>query len=216
MPPTASPHPPAGPNDQQLNGAAKAAEKRPKAPKKRKSDEGEGVDRPKKVARVEHGVNGRPRKLVTVPFKAWDKLPSRILDKIRAENAAPAVSSTIVATPALAKRTPLPGYTETPAQVAAAVRPEWPPVADARQSSGLNGNGTPSPLKKRKPLPSSAPHYHPPPAPAATQPPLSSLSANVAEAAAPAAVERPKKLIKLKVKSSSSSQASPPQMSPPR
>ncbi len=185
----ASPPPAPAIHSQQLNGTVKAAEKRPKPPKKRKSDEGESVDRPKKVARPENGINGRPRKLVTMAFNAWDKLPSRIRDKVRAANAAPAVSSTIVATPAGPKRTALPGSSS-----AAAAR-TGSPASDPRPSPAAV-NGAQAANKKRKPLPSSAPpvHHSPPPPPAPVVVPSSSV--NVGGEA-----ERPKKVIKLKLKS---------------
>ena len=185
----ASPPPAPAIHSQQLNGTVKAAEKRPKPPKKRKSDEGESVDRPKKVARPENGINGRPRKLVTMAFNAWDKLPSRIRDKVRAANAAPAVSSTIVATPAGPKRTALPGSSS-----AAAAR-TGSPASDPRPSLAAV-NGAQAANKKRKPLPSSAPpvHHSPPPPPAPVVVPSSSV--NVGGEA-----ERPKKVIKLKLKS---------------
>jgi transcription initiation factor TFIID subunit 2 len=188
-----SPQPPAVVYSQPLNGTAKPAEKRPKPPKKRKSDEGDGVDRPKKVARIENGVNGRPRKLVTLPFTAWDRLPARIGDKIRAEKAASAAaSSTIVATPAHAKRAPLPGHAGHPAYATA--RP-GSPAADPRSSPGINGGGQ-SAIKKRKPLPSAAPQHHSPPPP--------STPATGGETAEPK-----KKIIKLKFRPSM--QTSPPQ-----
>ncbi|KAK4237499.1 hypothetical protein C8A03DRAFT_34522 [Achaetomium macrosporum] len=197
----ASPAPPAPAYGQPPNGAATVAEKRPKPPKKRKSDEGEGVDRPKKIAKVakaqvQNGANGRPRKIVTVRFTAWHRLPAHTRAKIDAEMAAqraPAVASTIVATPA--KRTSLPGHPDT--STYAAARPDSPAV-DPRPSSGANG-ANPAAVKKRKPLPSAAPHHHSPPAP--------SPAAN-----GEPAPERPRKLIKLKMKLPS--QASPPQGSP--
>jgi transcription initiation factor TFIID subunit 2 len=196
-----SPPPPVLAHGQQPNGAAKVAAQRPKPPKKRKSDEGEGIGRPKKVARVENGVNGRARKIVTVPFKAWDRLPARIREKIQSEkSAAPAVSSTIVATPAGAKRTPLPGSSlpdlaSASASAGGTARPGSPAV-DPRPSPGVNGSQLAS--KKRKPLPSAAPHHSPPPP--------CTPAARVGE------VEPKKSVIKLKLKAPS--QASPPQTSP--
>jgi transcription initiation factor TFIID subunit 2 len=179
------------------NGAAKVAvDKRPKPPKKRKSDEGDGIDRPKKAPRVENGVHRRATKIVTMRFRAWDRLPSRIRDKIRPGNATPAAASTIVATPAGAKRTALPGHPDS----FAAAR-TGSPATDARASPAANG--AQSANKKRKPLPSSAPQVHHSPPPLPPLPPQPSTPANGGEPA-----ERPKKLIKLKLKSAS--QASPP------
>ncbi|KAK3902887.1 hypothetical protein C8A05DRAFT_15117 [Staphylotrichum tortipilum] len=198
---------------QQPNGlAAKAAttDKRSKQPKKRKSDEGDGVvDRPKKVARVETASNGRLRKFISVPFRAWDRLPARVRDRMVVYNkdqaaAAPAPaasasvsSSTIVATPAAIKRTALPGH---PGSSTAAAR-TGSPATDARSSPGING-ALPS-GKKRKPLPSGAPHGHHAPAPAPAMPPTPSTPATSGGEGA----DRPRKLIKLKLKSVS--QASP-------
>ncbi|KAH6854221.1 hypothetical protein B0I37DRAFT_300428 [Chaetomium sp. MPI-CAGE-AT-0009] len=186
------PSPAAAVYSQQLNGVAKTADKRPKPLlKKRKSDEGEVADRPKKVARVESGMNGRPRKLVRLPFTAWDRLPSRIRDRIRAEKANPPASSTIVATPAHAKRSALPGHPEPSAR--ATPRPRSP-APDSRSSPGLNGGH--SGIKKRKPLPSAAPQHHSPPPP--------STPAITGEASEPK-----KKIIKLKFRPPT--QASRPQ-----
>ncbi|KAG7292589.1 hypothetical protein NEMBOFW57_002624 [Staphylotrichum longicolle] len=177
---------------QQLNGATKVAEKRPKPLIKRKSEEGHGVDRPKKVPRVENGVNGRPTKLVTMRFRAWDRLPGRIREKIGVPKTTPVASSTIVATPAGAKRTALPGFSGS----SHAAARTGSPAKDPRSSPGMNGGQ--SAFKKRKPLPSSAPPHHSPP-----PPPTPSTPATGGEPA-----ERPKKLIKLKLKTPS--QASPP------
>ncbi|KAK4152443.1 hypothetical protein C8A00DRAFT_34858 [Chaetomidium leptoderma] len=195
-----SPSPAPISSGQQLNGVAKPAEKRPKPLKKRKSDEGEGIDRPKKVARVENGVNGRPRKIVTMPFTSWGRLPARIREETRAIKRA--ASSTIVANPAGAKRSALPGSPRPPSYAAA--RPSSPAL-DSRSSPGTNG-GQSAVKKQRRPLPSGAPpHNIPPP----------STFMNAAEAAeSKKAVEHkkppePKKtFIKLKLKSTS--HTSPP------
>ncbi|KAK4145537.1 uncharacterized protein C8A04DRAFT_10551 [Dichotomopilus funicola] len=187
----------AGFGQQHTNGSAKPTDKRPKLPKKRKSEEGDGPDRPKKVARVESGANGngQRRKLVRIPFTAWDRLPPRTMDKIRAADRATASSSTIVATPAQPKRSALPGH----------ARSGSPAVlhnSNARASPGVNGNGSGHSggqisIKKRKPLPSGAPplqqqqHQSPPPPPVLNTPP------------------QKKKLIKVKLKSLA--RPSPPQ-----
>jgi transcription initiation factor TFIID subunit 2 len=191
---------------QPLVPAAKAVDKRPKAPKKRKSDEGDGPDRPKKVARTEHGANGQRGKLVKVPFKAWDRLPERIMQKIRAEEVVRAESSTIVATP-VAKRpvVEVPG-SEAPQTAARAESPgpALPPASPGVAAVPPSANG-----KKRKPLPSAAPH-HPPPTP--TLPvPASGGGSNLPTTGGGS--NPPKKLIKLKIKPSS--HMSPPQASPP-
>ncbi|KAL2146855.1 hypothetical protein VTI28DRAFT_1958 [Corynascus sepedonium] len=187
-------------SSQSLPGTAKSAEKRPKPPKKRKSDDGEGVDRPKKVARGENGVNGQPRKLVRIPFSAWDRLPSHIRNLIRTEKAASSGSSTIHATPAQAKRTALPGHSGLSAETPA--RPASPAIE--AQTPGLNGGQ--STIKKRKPLPSGPQHHSPAQAPAPSTP------ATGAETGEPK-----KKIIKLKFKPASHgtsqvpSHTSPPQ-----
>jgi transcription initiation factor TFIID subunit 2 len=186
-----SPSPATAVYSQQLNGAAKTGEKRPKPVKKRKSDEGEVVDRPKKVARVESSMNGRPRKIVKLPFTAWDRLPAHIRDSIRAKKANPSTSSTIVATPAHAKRSALPGHPDSSSYATA--RP-CSPATDLRSSPGLNGGH--SGIKKRKPLPSAAPQHHSPPPP--------STPATTGETTEPK-----KKIIKLKFRPPS--QASRPQ-----
>ena len=211
----------AGAFGQHLNGATRPAEKRPKPPKKRKSDEGEGVDRPKKVAKTENGANGRPRKLVTVRFRAWERLPERIRRRIASEKEAPRA----VEAPAAPKRTPLPGAAD-PHYAAARVgspatdysRP--PPGIVAAPPGVKKRKPLPSSVGERKPLPSSAPHHH------HHHTPLPSASASPTTTANPSATGSggagnppPKKqLIKLKVKQSSSlsssSQMSSSQRSP--
>ncbi|KAK5658797.1 hypothetical protein OQA88_1609 [Cercophora sp. LCS_1] len=170
----------------QPNSTIKSADRRPKAPKKRKSDEGEGADRPKKLIKTESGVNqninpstnGRS-KMVTVPFRAWNRLPARIRQRIDAERTVRASSSTIVATP-VSKR---PGSSLAGTSGAGSAR-------SSPQPANSNG-GSSSGNKQRKPLPSSAPH----PALASVAPP------NGTTAPAPA----PKKIkLKLKVPSQSS------------
>ena len=189
-PPPASP---VGPSPQP-NGSAKPVEKRPKAAKKRKSDEGEGNERPKKVAKTENGTgrntSGRSR-MLTVPFTLWHRLPPHIQRNIEEERSRAASSSTIVATP-VAKRPSvhLPSAASSTSSTAKAMSPQpRPPVARASPAS----SATPaSGVKQRKPLPSSAPH--PSPAPAA--PPANVTPSTVA----------PKK-IKLKLKMPSSAPA---------
>lgn len=196
----ASPPPLITPFGQPLVPTAKAAEKRPKPPKKRKTDEIDGPARPKKVARTEHGPNGRPRKIVTVPFKSWEKLPERILREIKSEGAVRAASGTIVATP-VAKR-PVPGLPGPgPSQTAGGA--ESPAMGGPPASPGIAGPSSASNgVKKRKPLPTAAPSHHPPP-PAPSGGPSGGGSS-----------EPLKKVIKLKLKPSLS-QLSPPQAPPP-
>jgi transcription initiation factor TFIID subunit 2 len=212
MPLAGSPSPRTSSFGQKLNPTAKMADSmaekmapaekfRTKLLKKRKSDEGDALDRPKKVARTESGANGRLRKLVTVPFKAWDRLPERIQRKIKAEKADRSVSSSGMQTPMGPKRVALPGRPGSPFKAARIGSPAPVRERDPRRSPGFGGtlpNG-----KKRKPLPSAAPHHSPPP------PPTPSLvAANGSGSSGP-----PKKMIKLKVKQS---QGSPPQASPSR
>ncbi|KAK3941521.1 hypothetical protein QBC46DRAFT_458223 [Diplogelasinospora grovesii] len=112
-----------------------AVDKRPKPPKKRKSDEADDRDRdrdrshdhrPKKI-KTENGggstanglgvVNGtshgRPSKIVTVRFTRWHKLPEKtrylVKQHTKQRTASPAVGSSIVATPASSKSRP-PSY----------------------------------------------------------------------------------------------------------
>jgi len=174
----------------QASGSAKPLEKRPKVPKKRRSDESEINDRPKKAARIENGTsngaNGRLRCVVTVDFRSWHKLPQRIREKIEEERTRTAASSTIVATP-VAKR--LGGNTSLPASSPrSAMSPQLP--ARSQLSAGTSASAT-SGIKQRKPLPSSAPH----PGPGA---PAVMASGTAPSTPAPA----PKK-IKLKLKMSS-------------
>ncbi|KAK3336057.1 hypothetical protein B0T19DRAFT_453357, partial [Cercophora scortea] len=177
-----TPPPLARASSQQLNGGSvKPAEKRPKPAKKRKSDENDNLDRPKKISKshnggVRPGANGRPSKVVTVPFKSWHKLSENIRRKLGpGQSGTNASSSTIVATPT-AKRI-----------VATADPSSSPTVAASPASSSQYGLGAGAPssgLKQRKPLPSSAP----PPSPAPS-----------------VAKDPPRKVIKLKLKSSSMS-----------
>ncbi|KAL2017713.1 hypothetical protein VTK56DRAFT_1738 [Thermocarpiscus australiensis] len=190
-----SPPPSAGPSGQQANGSTKPAEKRPKAPRKRKSDDGEAVDRPKKIVKTENGANGRPKKVVTLRFTLWDQLPDRMLQSIKAEIAARASSSTIVASP-VAQRAVLHGAAES----SSAARTDSPAL-DALPSPGIGAG--PSGGKKRKPLPSSAPHHSPTP--------------SVAPANGGSDEHQKKKIklkVNLKVNKPPASQLSPPQEEP--
>ncbi|KAK0656636.1 hypothetical protein B0T16DRAFT_317333 [Cercophora newfieldiana] len=168
---------------QQPNDSAKPLEKRPKVPKKRKSDEGEANDRPRKVIKTEKGVGNR--RIVTAKFKSWDKLPQRVRDAIEDERQGRVASSTIVATP-VAKR---PGVS-TPLSASSPRNAMSPPPSARPSNSQATAGG---PVKQRKPLPSSAPHPGPP-APAAPAAP------SIAASSEPGPV---KKVIKLKLKAPS-------------
>ncbi|KAK4205281.1 putative transcription initiation factor TFIID subunit 2 [Triangularia verruculosa] len=81
-PRTATPPPPssAAPAPSAVNGSRHPAEKRPKpSAKKRKSDEADHLNRPKKIKTD----SGRPSKIVTLPFKAWDRLPEKTRRQMR-------------------------------------------------------------------------------------------------------------------------------------
>ncbi|KAM7208096.1 hypothetical protein V8F20_001642 [Naviculisporaceae sp. PSN 640] len=161
--PVAGTPPPAVPkpsSSQQLNGTAKPAEKKVKLPKKRKSDDIEGgssnLERPKKVAKtaingVRPGANGRPSKVVTVPFNSWHKLPERIHQdlkptKIKSEKADRGDS--IHATP---KRP----FTLNGGDRASSVVSSSNKRADSPASASSSGMRTPVP-NGRTELPSSA------------------------------------------------------------
>jgi len=160
-----------------LQGAStsRPTEKKAKVPKKRKSDEGEGSGRPKKIIKTErtesgptrgtsqgaaqssrntNGGNqgsGTQRRVVRVNFNAWDKLPQNVRDEIEAENATMASSSTIVATPASSR--PRQTSATMPSNTA-----RTPVPSGSREPVGNIDAATPG-TKVRKPLPSSAPHH---------------------------------------------------------
>ncbi|KAL2123214.1 hypothetical protein VTJ04DRAFT_3669 [Mycothermus thermophilus] len=225
---------------------AAAGVPRPQKPaKKRKSDEAaDNADRP--IKKIANGSNSRPRKIVRLPFTAWDRLPARIGDKIRAQQAAAARAAEsraareasaqsgggggsssvtkIVATPS---RTPLPGHGGGGngggggGGGGASVSAASPRVGG--DHAGTNGSA----VKKRKPLPSAAPHHNhvssaaSPGHSQASAPPPPSTPSVVAK---PAVIttggtgggegglgEPKKKVIKLKLKPSSSSVSASPQ-----
>lgn len=251
--PASSP-PPVSSFGQRLKPTAKAAADpqqqhlhRPKPPaKKRKSEEGEGgagVERPHKFPKTENGTSHRLRKLVTLKFTAWDRLPERINRKIRAEKAAAAAAGGSSSTAAnngpltpgplsvTAKRTLLPGSSAagragspfTPARGGSPAVDHRSSFSSSTAKPGGGGGAGLTNGKKRKPLPSAAPHghghHHSPPPPMGAEKPhqqqgvsagsggggTASGSAGSGGGVTPAP---PKKLIKLKVKSSTS-QASP-------
>ncbi|KAK0731481.1 hypothetical protein B0H67DRAFT_479369 [Lasiosphaeris hirsuta] len=181
-------------SSQQPNGGGRPTEKRPKPLKKRKSDENEGNERPKKIARTEaraehgpnRGTNGRS-KVVTVRFTAWKRLREDTYRKIRAEQSAP---STIVATP-VTKRLTNSKSTNSPSPIARSPASTSFPPSSQRTNGGSSSN-----TKQRKPLPTFAPHPGPPGALATV--PVPNGAAATAPAPAPAA-PAPKK-IKLKLK----------------
>ncbi|KAJ4296050.1 Transcription initiation factor TFIID subunit 2 [Collariella sp. IMI 366227] len=178
-------------------GVKLADKPRPKLLKKRKSEEHE-LDRPKKLVRTETGHNNRPRKMVTLRFKSWNKLPARIKQEIGLKGPGSAISSTIHATPAGVKRAAISSHPESTSYFGTA-RPSSPAVPNSRASPAVQSSA----VKIRKPLPGAAPrHPLPPSTPAAAG------SGSGGETPAP---PPPKKILKLKIKPSS--QTSPP---PPR
>ncbi|KAK0729133.1 hypothetical protein B0T21DRAFT_413233 [Apiosordaria backusii] len=186
-PKTATPPPPssAAPVPPSTNGARPPAEKRPKpSAKKRKSDEGDDFNRPKKLKTE----NGRPSKIVTVPFRAWDRLPEKTRRQIREHKAANRPSSVSTSSTIVAKRPSAlggssgGGLAKMSSSVNSSVRARTPTVGgrgstpillsraspapgSSRASPAPNRPGTPSLLsaapKQRKPLPSAAPHHSP-------------------------------------------------------
>ncbi|KAK0618105.1 hypothetical protein B0T17DRAFT_495461 [Bombardia bombarda] len=199
-----TPPPNARAPSQQLNGSAKPAEKRPKLVKKRKSNEAEFNDRPKKVAKtsvngVRPGANGRPSKVVTLPFTQWDKLSEHTRRTLKIEKSSHTSSSTIVATPTTKRITSASDRPSSPSATGFSGSGREGPGSQNSSGVGLSSSSH----KQRKPLPSSAPHGPPPSA------------ATTSGAAAPTSQAPIKKVIKLKL-SNSSSQQSPSQPSPPR
>ncbi|KAM7219190.1 hypothetical protein V8F06_005487 [Rhypophila decipiens] len=213
-PPSALPKP----SSQHLNGTAKAAEKKPKPLKKRKSDDVEGTnnnERPKKVAKtggngVRPGANGRPSKVVTAPFTSWSKLPERVRRTLKEPQ--PSQSDSIHATP---KR---PGnLSGTAAVTSGSARPSSPASASGLQTPGTaTSTGRTELPKARKPLPGSAPHPsagHPATPMTSSQRPNSTTNGSAggnASTPAPTAPDpepktAPRKVLKLKIKGSSSS-----------
>lgn len=181
---------------QQLNGL-KSAEKRPKPPKKRKSDDAEDTERPKKMAKTGGAANARTR-VVTLKFTRWDKLREGTRDQIEAERRAKqrAASSTIIATPSRKPSGALTAFALHPSDTS-------PTHAAPRSSGSISAAGS---SKVRKPLPSAAPHQAPaaPPAPGPGQ--------GTAETPAPArapstpsetssAAAKPRTIIRLKLPS---------------
>ncbi|KAL1878604.1 hypothetical protein VTK73DRAFT_7685 [Phialemonium thermophilum] len=194
---------------------AKASEKRPKPPKKRKSDETEAGERPKKIARTSSVSGEFRRKLVTLKFTRWDQLSRDVRREINAQRAQNAVgSSTIVASPA-APRTKLqsPGPSVTYSPLPSLKEPNTP-AAPLPMFSTHAGEGHPG-GKPRKPLPSSAPHAPQPTTPTSTSTAAEAGAGGVASAQgtpAPApsqsttteaqpTVAKPKTVIKLKLPS---------------
>ena len=214
-------------SSQQSDVTARPAEKRPKPPKKRKSEDLEGSersDRPKKLARISTngirpGANGRPSKVVTVPFRSWKKLPDHIRRVVESENSGrnSASSSTIHATP---KRAPGISERDRPSGGSSSQARGRPPVSNrglltpqtSREPKEPEGGRTALPSaggdKIRKPLPGSAPpHGTPSSGPSALQ--NSSNNANVNGAGVPSTPgttvgsasgsAAPRRMIKLKV-----------------
>jgi transcription initiation factor TFIID subunit 2 len=190
--PATAPTPAASPS--QTDGI-KSLEKRPKAPK-RKSDDGEPSNRPKKAAKTESNTaGGKPSRVVTVKFTKWSKLSESNRKQIGPPRETPAEASTIIATPAAARPAHLPPAASSSPTVA-----EHPSSTPPGSSSSQPV--APPSAKPRKPLPSSAPHSHP----QQLHGPVSGVSALPPQAPAPAA--RP--IIKLKVKKPSTTATSQP------
>jgi transcription initiation factor TFIID subunit 2 len=167
--------------EQPVPNGAKSAEKKAKPLKKRKSDEGETNDRPRKLAKTESGSSQR-RRVVTVKFNKWKVLRESTFDAIQHENEARAAAeSTIVATP-VKRAPPPPPETSSSPTIDGSPRPA--PRTALPGHPGANGNGKP-----RKPLPTGAPSAQPP---AAARVP----SPSVPPGGAPA---KPRMVIKLKV-----------------
>jgi transcription initiation factor TFIID subunit 2 len=169
------------PTAQPLATVFKSGEKKPKPPK-RKSDEGEPSNRPKKLVKGDNGGARRARiGLVTVGFRKWKALREDTYRAVKAENAArAAVESTIVATPV---RRPLPDATANRISSSPTVdgspaprpptdsTPRGPPSTASKPRKPLpSGDGSvrkPLPSGgERKPLPGSAPSHLPPAKPA--------------------------------------------------
>ncbi|KAK1829850.1 transcription initiation factor TFIID subunit 2 [Podospora conica] len=162
-PMAASPPPVSRPPTPSLpqNGSARPSEKKAKAPppKKRRVDEPEANDRPKKLIKTNTGPvpspSGNKRsKIVTVKFNALHKLPMTVQQwLVRSSRENTQGASSIVATPASARgpvnksfsrgSTPLDGR---PAGSPGGYRP-------------ASASGLVAPSRYRKPLPSAAPHH---------------------------------------------------------
>ncbi|KAH8899326.1 hypothetical protein GQ53DRAFT_873563 [Thozetella sp. PMI_491] len=124
--------------------------KRPKLPKKRKSDDPAEGGRPKKPK------TGPARKVVKLRFKAWDRLKPATLQAIRAQaSTAKATSSTIVATPIQRNGPSFPDSSPAPGT---------PGSSSQSQAKTASVPGTTPAPKARKPLPSSTPSAAPAPA----------------------------------------------------
>jgi transcription initiation factor TFIID subunit 2 len=135
---------------QRVSTILKSAEKKPK-PQKRKSDEGEPTNRPKKLAKTDTG-GARPGKIgfVTIKFRRWKALREDTYRAIKAENAARvAAESTIVATPA---RRALPDATNRTSSSPTVDGSPAPRLAPETTPRGVPPTGT---FKARKPLPSA-------------------------------------------------------------
>ncbi|KAK1755322.1 hypothetical protein QBC47DRAFT_214207 [Echria macrotheca] len=148
--PMANSPPPVPPVSSQPGGSAKAVDKRPKQSNKRKSNESETQERPRKMTKTDNGLGVGRHKVVTVPFTAWNRLPDHVKQSIEQEAADRA---TIIATPARFGQGVPSGSGTSSARTT-------PPASQPSSSIGV---------KQRKPLPSSAPH--PPSAPANGAPP---------------------------------------------
>ncbi|KAK0733924.1 hypothetical protein B0T26DRAFT_633688 [Lasiosphaeria miniovina] len=185
-PPSQSLNPP-------VNGPAKPVEKRPKPPK-RKSEDSENIHRPKKIIKTENGLaHIRPRKIVTLRFSSWDKLPRKIRDNMAQERRGPTGSGTIVATPT-ARRLAAPNRSASPSVLGSPILGSF--ASNSRPTSGPKEKSSSS--KQRKPLPSSAPHLSSPAQGATSNAATSNGTSTPAPAAATPAPPK-KSIIKLKL-----------------
>lgn len=231
-PPAFSKPPPA----QQINGIAKPAEKKLKPPKKRKSEDLEGntgPERPKKVPKISTngirpGANGRPSKVITVPFSLWHKLPDRIRrtwkpsktnlnDSIHATPKRPFnltgenKSSGLSSGSNLARAgSPASSGVRTPTSTHSGPRTELPSAAGSGSGAGAGANTA---VKVRKPLPGSAPAHGHPATPMNAHRPDGGSSTPATAGGASTAI---KKVIKLKLKTGVSSSTPSSRASPPK
>ncbi|KAK4171316.1 putative transcription initiation factor TFIID subunit 2 [Triangularia setosa] len=170
------------------NGARPPAEKRPKpSAKKRKSDEADELNRPKKPKTD----NGRPSRIITIPFKAWDRLPEKTRRQMREVKAAHRPASGSVSSSTIVAKRPTilggggsnsgGGSSLSKVSSNSSVRARTPTVGGRGSTPILLSRGSPAPSssraspapgrpgmpllsaapKQRKPLPSAAPHHSP-------------------------------------------------------
>lgn len=200
------------------NGSARPSEKKAKPLiKKRRVDEVEANDRPKKFIKTNSGPmpspSGNKRRIVTVKFNAWHRLPPNVSQWLARTSRDTQTASTIVATPArgvVVNKSFSRG--STPMDNRSVGSPGGPSGYRPASASGLV-----APSRHRKPLPSAAPHHGGPgpsatpgyvknkvhgsasPAPAPASGPASNGTGKSASPAPPPVTQQPPK-IKIKVK----------------